>query len=253
MPKPWKESFDFYITRFDEAAASIFVDVAAEASAPLSTHPQRLFLRVKMKQAREDGLRSKDEADALFAFEDAMLRGLRPVDALFLGRVVARGHTDFFFYAPDVINEQAVVTALQQSPGEYETEFAIASDPDWRAYFEFLFPSPVEYQLILNRKLLETLAERGDAHVIPRRIDHLAFFSDLDAAQAATEALVKKGYAVDPPIPPEQGEVYWRLAFTRVDPVTPEASDAFSMEVWDVIASAKGEYDGWGCDVVKPN
>src|SRR5262245_61916732 len=101
MPASWEPNFDFYEGRWGDDRMMVLIDLGAAAHAPVASHPIRLQLRVRMLDPRPDGLRSNAEKDALFAFEDRLVPAVqRATDAIFVGRIVARGYTEFFFYVP---------------------------------------------------------------------------------------------------------------------------------------------------------
>ena len=61
--------WDFYEASLDEDRAFVMMDLAAEKQ---ESHRHRLQIRVKMLQPRPDGLRSNEEAEALFASKIAL-------------------------------------------------------------------------------------------------------------------------------------------------------------------------------------
>src|SRR5262245_61311348 len=94
MPPTWTPDFDFYMTLIDDKPASIVVDLAARAAAPVASHPILVGIRVPMQRPRPDGLRDGDELDALAAVEDQFTEALaEQVDALYAGRIVHNGDT----------------------------------------------------------------------------------------------------------------------------------------------------------------
>jgi len=52
------ENWDFYGLQVDGQPASIFVDLGIVQSAPIPSHPAMGYLRLIMRQPREDGLSS---------------------------------------------------------------------------------------------------------------------------------------------------------------------------------------------------
>src|SRR3954470_10511083 len=102
MTALWQENFDFYEGAAKTGRAFVSIDLAASAHVPLASHPVRLQFRVKMLKPREDGLRSAEEADALFALEDQVIEALHTRhEAIFVARLVAYGFSEFFLYVPE--------------------------------------------------------------------------------------------------------------------------------------------------------
>lgn len=250
MSKPWDESFDFYLVELEEGPASMVLDMEAARHGPLASHPKRVTVTIQMKQASPNGLRSDEEAEALFKLEDALLDAITSKQLLYVGRSVSGGTTDLFLYGKADLDLAKVQKKVDKVRGDYTVELDEEEDPDWEAYFEWLYPDDVHFQLMMNRRVLDNLAKHGDQHGVPRTIDHYAHFpTESEAAQAA-EQLKGKGFEVQAPAPPKQGESEdWGLQFTRVDSLEEGRADEFTVEILEVVTGCNGTYDGWGTTV----
>jgi hypothetical protein len=236
----WEPAFDFYLTRLDGALASVVVDLHAR---PVPSHGQCVVVRTALKVARPDGLRDPRELEALGQVEDELVDALSSRDALYVGRVVSRGEAQFVFYlrgAPDVMMAQV---------RDYALAWKTSADPEWNTFARVLFPSRLELQTMLNRRLLEQLEAQGDALLLPRSVDHLAFFDSREQAQGAASALGELGFRVDAPRPEEDGRV--ALEFHRDDALGGGRIGAVCAEVLARLEPLGGEYDGWSCAVVR--
>ena len=249
MPKHWDQDFDFYMARIDNARAAFLLDLAARRHAPVATHPVRLQVRVKMRNPREDGLRSAEEADALFALEDKLTAFLESTsDAIYVGRYVHAGCTEYVFYLPDGSSE-ALPSSEDTAP--YALQWYSARDESWAQYREFLYPDPYAHQAIWNRRLMRQRAEHADRPEVVREVDHFVYFSNLEAVEKASPQLAALGYRLDEPSPPNEGNNAWGLQFHRDDALDGDKPDAFVSEILDVILPLGGDYDGWGAVIEK--
>jgi hypothetical protein len=159
MPRSWEPDFDFYDARFDDTRVAIFLDLAARDHAPVATHPVRLHVRVAMQSPREDGLRADEEADALFAAEDAIVRYLETThDAIYVGRVVTRGYTTWAFYVAEGASRPL---AGAPSVAPYKLEWTGEPDPAWGYYREFLFPDEEAHKALLGRRAVDRITRAG--------------------------------------------------------------------------------------------
>ena len=142
MNETWQPNFDFYETHKGQDRAVVTLDLGAAAHAPLATHPVRLQFRVKMRGAQENGLRSAEEAPALFALEDQLVEAAcSKLQAIYTGRVVSQGFTEFSFYVPAAQREQLETAGAEVGPtAPYELEWLVEDDPDWSVYEE-LYPN----------------------------------------------------------------------------------------------------------------
>lgn len=243
MHRPWTENFDFYEAAATTGRAMVSLDLAAAPHVPLSSHPVRMQFRVKMHSPRPDGLRSAEEADALFALEDRLVAAMDALDALYVGRAVAYGATEFFFYVPSA---QRTAQPAVGPVAPYTLEVLAQDDPEWSRYLE-LFPSPYALQTIMNRRLVRQMLEHGDQLAVPRRIDHLARFDSQLQAAAAVKDLTGAGFEVDAPT--QQDDGLWSVEFHRVDHADQGRPDEFVADVFRLIGPHEGDYDGWGSPV----
>jgi len=259
----WEPQWNTYLARANGAVHSFVLDMGAAAHAPIETHPLRVQVRVKLQRPRPDGLRDATELDAMGKVEDAIVQRFQEkLDALYVGRYVGAGYTTFVFYLPTLLGElRAHVTRLDLARaisdfGPYEPQWLSEDDPGWRFYSEFLYPDETSRESMLNRDQLRQRVEAGDRLEIPRLIDHFAYFTSSEAADAASRALEAAGFSVDPVAPPNvdangPSREKWGVQFHRVEPLTHGRPDAFCAEIRSLLKPLDGEYDGWGGVVVR--
>ena len=89
------DDWDFYSSRVDGKPASFYVDLGAEAFAPLEDLPHMAYLRQRMQQPRDDGLSNQAEFDQLIVIEDALTEALRDEHTAFVLGVAGTGMTVF--------------------------------------------------------------------------------------------------------------------------------------------------------------
>lgn len=251
VAKPWEERFDFYSEQTPEGPVLVLADLAAEAHAPLASHPVRIRIVVPMQQPQANGLRSSEEAPALFALEERLVAALGALGGLYVGRLVTQGKTVLCFYVPASVTAEEAQRAAASVRGPYELQVKLSEDPAWVAYLEELLPRPLQRQLMANRGVLDSLARSGDRHELPREVDHFAYFPSAESAGHAAAALEAKGFAVQSPKPAADGGAQWALGFTRTDTLADGRADEVTAEVLAVVDAHGGHYDGWGCVVQK--
>jgi hypothetical protein len=152
----WEPDFDFWSARLDDTPAQMFLDMAAAQHAPLLSHPVRLQVRVALKEPSDDGLLAEDEAEALYAVEDAISARLSAaLDAVFVGRLVAEGRATFAFYLPRgsarrADEETGKLVAGAATP--YAVQWRVEDDAEWAYYRELLYPDEEAKQEMLSRR-----------------------------------------------------------------------------------------------------
>ena len=247
----WEQDFEFYMAAVEDRPASIVLDLAAAPHAPVATHPLLVEIRVPMLQPRPDGLRDAAELEPLGELEDQFVEALEDkVDAIYAGRLVTDGTTSMYLYVPEAhraaLDDLPALTGAP--PGDYEPEWAVVDDPEWRQYLDFLTPDDYARQSIWNRRLLQVFTEQGDALEVARPIDHMAFFPSRVRAEEAALALRNAGFTTDELVAPADEDRGWGLGFHRADHLIDGRPDEFVGEILDLILPLDGDYDGWGAE-----
>jgi len=256
MPAPWEPSFDVYLTQVEgDIPLAVVLDMAVAQHGPLPSHPLRLMVRVPLQHPRPDGLRDASEQEAMGAVEDSLVETLTAkLDAIFVGRFMAEGVVTFGFYLPEASRTRAEHLDRELPPlGGYSAEGALADDPDWEFYFDFLFPDRFSHQVMMNRQVLANLVEAGDHLQSPREIDFFAYFPSRPQADEAMVTLDKAGYRSDAPEASDERPAAqrWSLQFHRHDRLADGRADELCHEILTLLAPHEGVFDGWGSPLAK--
>jgi regulator of RNase E activity RraB len=246
------DKWDFYLSRINDRPASLFVDVGIAADAPLDACGVRLAILVQQQRPRADGLTTQEEADRLWAIEDALLPAVTEWGAIYVGRITTDGRRDFTFYGASATGFDAVVSVALAGFGcDFETQ----DQPDtaWRFYFDVLYPTPRDWQSISNRHVLESLKRGGDDLSKPRRIFHWLYFSTPADRERCAELARAKGFGARNLETTKKPDAKRPLGLQlhRVDSVAPNAIDAVSLDLFTLAKENSGEYDGWETQIVK--
>lgn len=117
-------------------------------------------------------------------------------------------------------------------------------DPEWSVYFNFLYPSADDLERMMNRRVVQILADKGDNPAAARMIDHLAYMPNLVAATALQEILLSEGFSVREPSFDDSSVA---VNFERMNTIEEVDDVVFSLA--RLVREMGGEYDGWGCEV----
>jgi hypothetical protein len=248
------DEWDFYFARVNDAVSSIFVDLGVRADAPIEKRPWLLWVWVEMQSARADGLSSNEEAPTLHAIGEALVASVSAAcGGQLVGRITGAGRREFYFYASEPGELETAAAHAMKAFDTYKYETGSSFQPDWDQYVNLLYPSQSNLERMQNRRLLEALAEQGDVHELPRKVDHWLYFADeasrdtcRDTLIAIEFALVEESRSDDPddPLP-------WVLVVARVDPVDSHTINGITLELARLAGEHGGSYDGWGCDAMK--
>lgn len=245
------DNWDFYFCNIDEKVASIFLDLGIADSAPLKEYQDLAYVRVCMNQPREDGLCSDEETEPLNALEDQLEDRLTADDvAVYVGRSTSDGYRDFFFYATETKNWSSVVDAVMTEFSSYNFEQGSRADDDWVLFFDFLFPSEMNWQVIQNRRVCENLEDKGDSLNEERQINHWAYFPDQESRKAFEEKVLDLGFKLCGHTGAEEDQHEFGIHISKLDLPSYETIDDITLPLFDLAKELGGEYDGWTTTVV---
>lgn len=205
-----------------------------------------VYVSVRMRAPRPDGLSSQEEFDELIAVERSLEAAiLSQESAVYAGRCTSAGLRDFYFYAADagVVTAPAARAMAQHPAYAYVTDHR--EDAAWSVYRDFLCPNARDMQRIQKRRVVDLLEQKGDCLDEPRWIDHRAYVPTRAVADALRAQLLDQGFGVSPE--PSMDEDSIAVDFKRID--SPNEIDTVVIPLFDMIAALGGTYDGWGCEV----
>jgi uncharacterized protein (TIGR01619 family) len=245
------QNWDFYFLSVDDKPASIFVDLGIVHEAPVQGLPFMAYIRVFMQNARSDGLSSSQEFESLKFIEDSIQS--QPIldgETVYVGRNTSNGCRDFYFYVARSNDWDSRVKAVMKSFASYEFDCGCRNDPEWKTYFEFLYPSATDRQCIENRRVCDVLEKRGDLLNRAREIDHWAYFPNADARSAFIDGAVRLGFRLCSTSEPDGPGDHYGVRISRVDLPAPDSIDDVILPLFQLAAQLGGRYDGWETQVI---
>ena len=248
------DEWDFYFARVNDAVASIFVDLGLKADAPNEKRPWLLWVWVEMQSPRPDGLSSGEEAPKLYEIEESLNSMISPVcGAQLVGRITGSKRREYYFYGEEP-GELEMATERAMKPFEsYGFQTGSAFQPEWEQYLGLLYPSATNLQRMMNRRVLDALAQQGDVHEQPRKVDHWLEFPSTAARAAARSTLEAIEFAIEGEYEAEEPEAALphSLVVSRVDSVDTHTINGITLELARLAGEHGGSYDGWECPVTR--
>jgi regulator of RNase E activity RraB len=246
------EEWDFYICQMDSKPASIYLNLKAASDTAIADNPYSAYVRVYMRNPREDGLSSNEEFDQLVAIEDAVIDGLAAAKlATFVGRITSDGCRDLYFYAPTEKGIEPAVHGLMAAFSDYEYETGGRPEPDWETYLNFLYPTAEDYQRIQNRRVCSALEKAGDAFTVERPIEHWVYFPAEDAQQRFVKEALELGYQLDDAFGPTADDARYGVRVSCNAIPSFAEIDGLTVPLFRLAQEYGGDYDGWETQVVK--
>ena len=247
------DEWDFYFGRVNGAVSSIFVDLGIRPDVPMEKRPWLLWVFVPLQSPTAEGLSSNSEGARLHEIGEALDTHVSAAcGAQLVGRITGGGRREFYFYGEEPGPLDQAVSQAMKAFGEYQQECGSSLEPEWDQYVNLLYPSDTNLQRMFNRRVLETLAERGDSHETPRQVDHWLVFPDDDARAACRETLLAIDFKVESELPGEEvdDEMPCTLVVSRVDSVDSHTINGITLELVRLAQQHGGRYDGWESPVV---
>lgn len=246
------DDWDFYFARVNDAVSSIFVDLGIRTDVPLEKRPWLLWVWVEMKAPRDDGLSSNEEAPKLLEIGEALDAAIGSAcDAQLVGRITGAGRREFYFYAAEPGGMDSAIESALGTHREYRFQAGSKFDADWEQYLDLLYPSASNLQRMLNRRTLEALEKRGDAHETPRKVDHWLEFPTTAARDVCRDTLIAIEFALEGEYESDDAAAEFRhsLVVSRVDSVDSHTINGITLELARLAGENGGRYDGWECPV----
>ena len=245
--------WDFYFARVNDAVASIFVDLGIRPDVPVETRPWLLWVWVLLQAPKPDGLATNEESRKLNEIGESLDATVSATcGAQLVGRITGSGRREFYFYAAEPGELTASVANAMKAFGDYKYETGSTFQPEWEQYLT-LFPTETNLERMQNRRLLEELAEQGDSHEIPRKVDHWLYFGDEASRAACRDTLSAIDFMVeDEGMAEEEGrELPYVLVVSRVDSVDSHTINGITLELQRLAGEYCARYDGWQCEVTR--
>lgn len=233
-----------WIIFFREAEPSgfiIMVDQAISSGRRTPRHSvcHELRFHFAPHQLAEHGM-PYTEAQSLFqAFEAELDNVLRDGKGEIVARRTGQNTRSVWFCAQD--DAASAAQALIQAPRAIAIDLRSAP----LAAIKMLHPTQLEGRLARDYDVVYSLAEQGDVHTIPRKIDH--FIYDVSTGNRGTmeERLRKLGFEIEPRQRPDA------ILFFRVSPIDIDAIQNDTRHLIDLCAEFGCDYDGWGSPVMR--
>jgi uncharacterized protein (TIGR01619 family) len=248
-----ESDWDFYFCELNGHPASVLVDLAYGESGPVDGLSDCVTIRIPLRQPRSDGLPTREEFPRLNELEDA-LEGIcaqHEGTLRHVGRVTTNGIREFYFYSSEGTNAASEFSQVFGAFPDYVPEIEVEPDAEWALYFQLLFPSDREMQMILNERILRQLESVGDQPQVERDVVHWMYFPTEQSRQEFMEQVSQWGFQASAEPPSEESQLPFGVVVSRH-----QTADRFTIHetvlmLYDLTDRHGGIYDGWETAVVK--
>lgn len=244
------DNWVFYPCSMGDEMAVIYVNMSAADS--IETAPIGLaILCLTFKSPRPNGSPSQEEFEPINAVEDRIIADSKAKGDWYVGCVTVGGDRFFYVYtAREESSWNAFIKELSADSG-YEIELTYRDDPEYNGYYEDLYPTEDDWQVIKDLRVIEVLSNQGDDLTQPRKVDHWVYFEDKASsadfvAWAESDRFTedtKESHATD------DGRYCVRLFHQGSMEIDDISSHTIALR--QKAAEYGGDYDGWETDVLE--
>ena len=244
----------YFCTVNEDEIGSALVDLGFANIAPIESKSHLITITTFMNNPTEDGLSSNEENDLLNQIEDYFIESIvEELDASYVGRLKYDGKILSYFYSGKTENVQNTIKKIEQKFPNYRFEQSFKEERNWRAYFEVLYPSPFEMQVIQNGRVIENLEKHGDNLEKERQVDHWIYFKSETDRENFISSIKGNGFEIMEKETLSSGDSPFSLQLSRIDKVDYENVNEYVMYLWQEAQQFNADYDGWETFIVKVN
>jgi hypothetical protein len=242
------DRWEFFPCTMGDDQAFIFTDVGIKDQLS-EVAPENLFkVRLDYKVPDDNGLPTEQEFEPAKAIEDELQEYVDGRGDFYVGRITVSGQRHFFVYVQNWEGYEKRVAEIGRDHG-YDLKCAAIQDSGHSQYWDYLWPSDSDWQIIHDMRALEALKNDGDDHGVERDVDHWIDFDDSGAAAQYRDWAVGFGFEEVRPIELVKGRFsvrlkhHGRMLLGDISGMTiPLALKAKEMG---------GDYDGWETPVMR--
>jgi uncharacterized protein (TIGR01619 family) len=248
-----EEDWATYLTTvYENRLGSVLVDLGLIAIAPIQYFNKSFTFTTYFNQPNEDGLTSESEYEIINQIEDNLINLLTSnSNTIYSGRIKFDGKMQSYFYSEKLPEVENCLLELQNKFSDYSFEHTIKDEENWTSYFEILYPSEFEMQIIQNGKVIENLQKYGDLFEKERLVEHWIYFTDSNNREQFINEIKGTEFEIVEKAETSSDELPFLLRLSRVDKVDYESVNEYTMFLWQKAKEFNGEYDGWETFIVK--
>jgi hypothetical protein len=243
------ERWEFFACQMGESTAFIFFDDGIGDTIDGLQVQHLVKVRAALLAPNVRGLPADNEFAQLVSLEDRLTAFVTAAGGFYVGRITVNGARYFHFYVD--VDEEELAAFLQQleSDTRYGLSYVRDADPERSGYWEELYPTADDRQVIKDMKVLEVLEKEGDCLETERRIDHWAYFDRAPDRETFVAWATANGYSIQARLEPEgerrsYGIQLFHVASPRLATITHH-----TIELRRKAAEMGGHYDGWETSV----
>jgi hypothetical protein len=245
-----QERWNVYMFEMDSLFASVTVNVAADELDP--DHQKCFLVKAKLQFIGDHtGFPTRDAYEMIDTYEQCMddFIYLHP-EAQIVGSCMHDGEREMYIYTSDTSKVRKELEGIRSARfPSLKVIASIESDPEWTAFWDFLFPNTEQIEYINNMSVLNQLVEAGDDLSKPREVYYWFYSEDEAVSNVLKEDLLAEGFSLISGGMME-GDLPFSLILSRVDYVDIQSITSVTLGLNQLAAQHASIFDGWETTVI---
>ncbi|MCP4602333.1 MAG: DUF695 domain-containing protein [Proteobacteria bacterium] len=240
------EQWDIYTYTYGEGLRAIIgfdVPLAQEKQHQGYNWTGRIIVYIPHHKVMVNGLPQRDELESLMAFENNLITALQNdgVDCKFVGRMTYGAMREFVFQIETVDVFRKSARQVLKRASEYKIE--LQEQEGWQFFDEKVTPTPVFWQQISDRQVIDALIDAGSDPQVPHLLEH-TFLGDSAQLARLQQQLGADSFQV-------LHSDDERLVMGKDSCLILDEVFGLTRKLFSYCNSIDVSYDGWGAQVRK--
>lgn len=232
-----------------ERPAFITYDHGVRQEIETLPYPNYTRFEIALKNPDERGLPRGDEFGATNAVEDQLAEAIGVELGLNVGRITTNGRRYVLFYTwLDASTAESIGKSTSASSG-YDITLSHRPDAERHGYWNELFPTDDDWQVIKDIRVEDALRDRGDDLSEPRPITHWSYFPDASSREQFV-ATVKNSFSqVELYESPDNERGIYTAQLTHTGRPDYRSMNSVTLLLRRTAERFGGDYDGWETEI----
>jgi hypothetical protein len=241
--------YTFPTTMGEDQAWITFNDGFAELA---ETDQRNNVVQVRVTFASDS--HTDEELNALSELDTVLDKLFSETDSLYVGQIMVSDFYYFYFYSslsPEEIND--LINQAADATG-FELAYFSEDDPDKSHYWNELYPTSDDWQVISDSRVIKFLIDNGDNPDIRRDIRHWAYFDTQEQVNGFKQWLEQQGFkdiAVEDVGMEDNLEEKFLVIYAHIGSMSLGELTQYTVASNRKAEELGGRYDGWETDIQK--
>ncbi len=218
--------------------------------AKADTRNNHLRVRVGFNDPTEYGMPTNEEFPRLSALDESLENVIVKLGGVYVGRITVAGHRYFYYYLGAKEDQAKKEVDQVASSSNYKLQYLWKPDPEKKKYWDELYPTPDDWQVIQDLKVLDALEKGGDNKDKKREVQHWAYFSTKNNASKYKDWAIEQKYKIISWGSTDDKKEYM-VQYSHIGTMNLRDITHHTISANRKARELNGRYDGWETSVEK--